>query len=173
MNLKKPVAPFVRSPYNYDMNEASDQHGLKCEDKSLAQQHMADECDINKLVERFVVRGEIPTLALPPLQGDFTEAPTYQEALNLMVEAQKSFMALPADVRGRFQNDPGQFVEFCSNEGNRDELRRMGLWSPEAAARFDAQQKEAQDLITEGKAARAAKKPPAKGGEGGETSSNT
>lgn len=158
---------FVRSPNNYDRNKAGDESGLHCNDKSLTQQHMADECDINKLVERFVVTGEMPQLSMPPMQGDFTRAPTYQEALNLMIEAKRSFMAMPATTRNRFENDPGQFIDFCSKESNRDEMRRMGLWSPEAAARFNAEEKEAQDLREEGKAARAAKKPPQGGDKGG------
>lgn len=138
--------PFVRSPYNYDMNKAGDESGLKCTDKSLAQQHMADECDINKLVERFVVTGEMPQLVAPPMQGDFTDAPTYQEALNLMVAADRSFMQLPAKIRARFENDPGQFVNFCSDERNRDEMRRMGLWSPEANAAFELKAQTQRDL---------------------------
>lgn len=136
--------PFVRSPYNYNMNEASDESGLNCQDKSLTQQHMAEECDINYLVKRFVVPEEMPQRTLPPMQGDFTEVPTYQEALNLMVEANRSFMQLPADVRGRFQNDPGQFVSFVSDEKNRDEMRQMGFWSKEALQAFEERAKAAQ-----------------------------
>lgn len=139
-------APFVRSPYNYDMNKAGDESGLRCQDKSLTQQHLADECNINILVERFVVSGEMPQLKVPPLQGDFTEAPTYQEALNLMLEANQSFMQLPAKIRSRFDNDAGQFVAFCSDEGNRDEIRRMGLWSPEANAAFELKAQTQRDL---------------------------
>lgn len=151
-------APFIRSPYNYDMAQAGDESGLECKDKSHTQQHMADECDINKLVERFVVTGEMPQLKLPPLQGDFTQAPTYQEALNLMIEANKSFMELPAKVRNRFENDPAQFVDFVSNEGNRDEMRAMGLWSPEAVANFELQAQTARDLEIANAVAKASEK---------------
>lgn len=139
-------APFLRSNYNYDTNQAGDESGLKCEDKSLAQQHMKDECDINKLVERFVVRGEIPQLVMPPMQGDFTEAPTYQEALNLMVEARHSFMALEAKIRSRFDNDPAKFVDFCSNPENADDVRKMGLMSREAIAAFELKAQTQKDL---------------------------
>ena len=45
--------PFVRNPYNYDMDQVSQETGLKCEDPSLTQQHCRDECDINVIVERF------------------------------------------------------------------------------------------------------------------------
>lgn len=122
-----PTAPFVRSPYNYDMLKASDEAGISCPEQTLTQQHMKDECDINVLVDRFVVTGEVPQLNMPPLQGDFSEIPTYQEALNLMRAADLAFMALPAKIRNQFENDPGQFVEFCSQEANRPDLQRWGL----------------------------------------------
>lgn len=145
--MKSKVRPYLRaSTYDYDTNAAGDETAIECKDKTLTQQHMKDECNINKLVERFVVTGEIPQMNMPPLQGDFTNAPTYQEALNLMVAAKQSFMQQPADVRSRFDNDAGRFVDFCTNESNRDELRRMGLWSPEANARFELQAQTAADL---------------------------
>lgn len=137
--------PFLRTAYNYDMNKAGDESAIACADKSLAQQHMADECDINKLVERFVVTGEIPQLTLPPLQADFNNVPDFQTAMNMIVEANHSFMQMPANVRSRFNNDAGQFVAFCSDEQNNDDLRKMGLWNPEATARFDAANKKAKE----------------------------
>lgn len=130
--MKKPVAPFLRTPYNYDTEHASDESALHCVDKSLAQQHMVDETDINKLMERYVLTGEMPQMQAPPLQGDFTNILSYQEAMNLMIEARKSFEALPAKIRARFDHDPGQFVNFMSDEANRDEIRQMGFYSPEA-----------------------------------------
>lgn len=142
----KIASVFVRSPYNYDMNQAGDDSGLNCLDKSLAQQHMADECDINKLVERYVVTGEIPQNVTPPMQGDFTNAVTYQEALNLMIQARQSFEQLPAKIRNRFENDPGKFIDFTSNEANRDEMRQMGLCSPQATAAFELKAQTQKDL---------------------------
>lgn len=145
--MKTKVRPYLRaSTYDYDTNAAGDESALECKDKTLTQQHMKDECDINVLVKRFVVTGEIPIMTLPPMQGDFTDAPTYQDALNLMVEANRSFMQQPADVRARFNNDPARFVDFCSDEKNRDELRTMGLWSKEASDRYAAQEASRQAL---------------------------
>lgn len=167
------TAPFVRSPYNYDMNKAGDQSGLKCQDKSLAQQHMKDECDINYLMERYTVTGEVPQLVMPPLQGDFTNAPTYQEALNRMIEADRAFMQMPAKIRNQFENDAGQFVAFCSDEKNRDQLRQWGLWSPEANAAYELrakQQKEALDAAQRDaelyRASQGGTKPPKKDDKG-------
>jgi len=154
----KPVVPFMRTPYNYDTNQASNESGLDCKDKSLAQQHKAQETDINFIVKRYTQTGELPNLTMPPLRGDFTGIGSYQDALDLMVLARESFQAMPAEVRSRFTNDPGNFVDFCSDENNRDELRKMGLYSPEAAARFAQQDQETRDLVEAGKAAKEAAK---------------
>ena len=42
--------PFIRSPFNYDTDEASNETGLVCDDESLAVQSERDECDINIIV---------------------------------------------------------------------------------------------------------------------------
>ena len=39
-------------------------------------------------------------------------------------------MTMPADVRARFNNDPALFVDFCSDEANLDEMRKLGLAVP-------------------------------------------
>lgn len=162
--MKKPVPPFLRTPYNYDTEQASDESALECLDKSLAQQHMVDDTDINKLMERYVQTGELPQLSAPPLQGDFTNVMSYQDALNLMIQARQSFEALPAKVRSRFDHDPAQFVAFMSDEANRDEIRQMGLWSVEAVqaweARARAEKQRVEALLADGEAFRALKKVP-------------
>ena len=63
---------FLRSPYNYDMDEASDLSGLRCEDESLAIQSARDETDINTIVRRFGLTGELPGDFDMPQSGDFT-----------------------------------------------------------------------------------------------------
>lgn len=118
---------FVRNPYNYDMQKVSDETGLKCEDPSLAQQHMKDECDINTIVERFGVTGELPTAPLPPQYGDFSGVTDYHSAMNAVLAAEQSFMALPAKIRARFDHDPNALLQFLNNEQNRDEAIQLGL----------------------------------------------
>lgn len=138
--------PFIRSEYNYDMADASNQSGLACKDPSKTDQSGAEATDINYIVKRFSLTGEIPQLQRPPLNADFESVPDFQTAMNLIVEANRSFAALPADIRSRFDNDPGNFVNFCSNEANRDEMRQMGLWSDEAVKTFELQAQTAADL---------------------------
>lgn len=126
--------PFVRSAYNYDRDLASDESGLRCEDVSLAKQSFAEECDINTIVRRFGVTGELPTNVRMPTYGDFSTVVDFQSAMNAIASANESFDAMPAEVRSRFHNDAGEFVDFCSREENRAEAIKLGLVLPKAAA---------------------------------------
>lgn len=123
-------APFFRTPYNYDRDAASDDSGLLCEDPSLAQQSMKDECDINNILARWVQTGELAGNPRTPSYGDFTGIGDYHTALNTVIAAQESFMALDAKLRARFHNDPGEFLDFVSNPDNLDEMRELGLAEP-------------------------------------------
>jgi phage internal scaffolding protein len=124
-------SPFTnRAPGNYDPNTASDESALKCEDKTKTKQSFKEECDINTIVKRFGLTGELPTDIKAPQYGDFTGLHDYHEALNAIAEANEAFDAMPADVRFRFANNPGNFVDFCSDENNRAEAEKLGLTLP-------------------------------------------
>lgn len=120
-------APFVRSAYNYDVDEVSNASGLTCSDASLAKQSFREECDINTIVRNFGLTGQLPDDVRPPTYGDFSGIFDFHSAMNAVAEAQEAFDALPAEVRARFHNDPGAFVDFCSNPENLPDLRKMGL----------------------------------------------
>lgn len=133
--------PFFRTPYNYDRELASDESGCRCDDPSLAKQQFREETDINTIVERFGLTGELPENVRLPSYGDFSDVGDYHSALLAVRAAAEDFMALPAHVRSRFGNDPAAFVDFCSDEANTEEARRMGLLKEDAvlpgAARLD------------------------------------
>lgn len=122
---------FLRTPYNYDKNLASLQSGLECNDENLAQQQFAEEVDINTIVKRFGLTGQLPTSLRVPEIGDFDQVNDYHTALNMLIEADDAFMQMPADIRERFQNNAGNFVEFVSDEKNREQCKQWGLLRPE------------------------------------------
>lgn len=124
---------FVRSAYNYDRDAASLASGLFCDDESLTRQSFLEESDINTIVRRFGLSGQLPTDVRMPRYEDFSEVFDFHSALNAVAAARESFDTMPAAVRSRFQNDPGAFVDFCLAERNRDEATRMGLVDPEKA----------------------------------------
>jgi phage internal scaffolding protein len=131
-------AVFLRTPYNYDKDAASNESGLHCEDASLAQQHFKEECDINTILEKFNITGLLPENPLSPRYGDFTGISDYHTALNRVYAAQDEFDALPAQIRARFGNDPAQLIEFLENSENRQEAESLGLVDKGAAEVVEA-----------------------------------
>lgn len=123
-------APFVRTPFNYDRDEASIASGLACQDPSRTQQNFAEESDINTIVKRFNLTGELPSNFRAPQYGDFDGIADYQSALNQVMAANDAFMSMPAGLRARFHNNPQNLIEFLSREENRDEAVRLGLLQP-------------------------------------------
>lgn len=103
------------------------------EDPSRAKDSMREECDINNIVKKHRQTGILQHVSgRTPQFGDFSEVSDYQTALNQVMAAQESFMALPASVRSRFGNDPGQFLAFVGDPNNREEAIKLGLVTPPA-----------------------------------------
>lgn len=142
--MPKAMVPFLRSAYNYDRELASDEAGLDCSraldpetgelvsTPSLTKQSFRDETDINVIVRRFSVTGELPQVRAPSFQI-FDGVFDYHSAMDALVEARESFMELPGEVRARFHNDPGEFLEFCHDTRNREEAVRLGIVVPPPA----------------------------------------
>jgi phage internal scaffolding protein len=118
---------FVRDPFNYDVDAASVASGVSCPELSLAQQHMAEDTDINKIVERFGVTGQLPVVDRMPLPDDYVGITDYQSAMNAVRRGQEAFESLRPEIRARFDNDPGAFVDFALDPKNLDQMREMGL----------------------------------------------
>ena len=120
---------MVRSPFNFDPDVVSFQSGVDFSDSpSRAQQHFRDETDINVMVQRFQRTG-VPPAPPVPAMSEFNEIFDFQSAMDQVVKAKHAFAALPSKVRSRFQNDPGQFLEFFNDPSNADEAVRLGLAS--------------------------------------------
>ena len=124
---------FYRAPHNYDYDAASDEAAIPADGhgESLTIQSQSEDADINVLMARFKVTGQMPSNVRVPTFGDFTGVKDYQSALTALADAQDSFMQMPANVRARFENNPQLFVEFCSDRGNLAEMRALGLAVPE------------------------------------------
>lgn len=118
---------FCRCEFNYDRDQASDLSGLLCEDISLTKQSFAEEVDINTIVKRFGITGEMPSGVRMPTYDDFTGVHDFHTAMNAIAQANESFDAMPAEIRSRFHNNPSEFVDFCSDDGNIEEARKLGL----------------------------------------------
>lgn len=132
--MKKVEIPFLRTPFNYDRDLASEESGLKCLDDSLTQQQFKDEADINTIVDRFMKSGVLPTPVNMPQYVDYEGVFDFQSAMNAVRQADENFMRMDAKLRARFNNSPQEFLEFFANPENTDEAIRLGLAIPKAVA---------------------------------------
>lgn len=113
--------------YLYDTDEASRESGLACEDVSRAQQSFAAEVDINTIVKRFGLTGQLPESVRVPLPEDFYDILDFHSAMNVVRQGEEAFAQMPAAVRARFSNDPGEFLDFVNNPENTEEAIRLGI----------------------------------------------
>lgn len=98
---------------------------------TMTKQAFQAECDINNIMKRYERTGIVDHLnKYGGRFGDFTGAVDFQTAQNIVIDAQKMFMDIPAAIRAKFDNDPGKFLVFATDPKNIDELREMGLAPP-------------------------------------------
>lgn len=122
---------FLRTPYNYDRNEASDESAMNKFEPTRTKQAPKEECDINTIVRRFGVTGQLPQNVRMPTYDDFNGLQDYHQAIQAVRQAAESFAMMPSNVRARFENDAGRFVDFCQDPNNREEAKKFGLLVPE------------------------------------------
>lgn len=125
---------LVRNPFLLDADAHSLASALECKDPSLTVQSDKDQADINNIVKQFGLTGGLPYGEHEPIYDDFTQFPyDYHEAMNAIRDADDAFMQLPAQLRTRFANDAGQFLDFIGDAGNYDEAVSLGLLLPKDA----------------------------------------
>lgn len=123
---------FLRSAFNYDRDEVSKECGLSCpvddeNEPCVVQQNYKDECDINTIVKRFGLTGEMPENLKMPQSGDFTGVTDFHSAMNIVRQAEEEFLRVPAEIRARFGNDPGALLSFLDDDKNKDEAIKLGI----------------------------------------------
>jgi len=106
-------------------------NGITFKKKGVTVQYHKDQCDINNIIAKHSNGGPIFATTAQPRYDDFSDVVDYQTAQNALISANNAFQALPSDIRAYFNNSPQQFVEFCSDEKNIDEMRRLKL-APDA-----------------------------------------
>ena len=112
----------IRKPY-----DERERVAIECKG-GLTEQNHRDACDVHHIVRRYDQTGLIQHVNTAVAQyGDFTEVNEYQESLNTVIRAQDAFDQLPAKIRAKFNNDPGEFFEFATNPDNLQEMIDLGL----------------------------------------------
>jgi len=92
------------------------------------QQNFQDETDINNIMAKFAKTGLVDHVNnIQGAYGDFSTVQDYQLHLDQVMAADAAFMALPSQIRRRFDNDPSHLLAFVQDPANRDEAIALGL----------------------------------------------
>lgn len=120
---------------NLDAKKRSDDNGIAIDiSETRTDQSFLKDCEMSFIMAKFSKTGVVDHLNR--YQGDysdFSDAHDYHEALNAVIAADEMFMSLPADVRIKFDNNPGRFLDFVDNPDNMSEMVEMGLVVPREA----------------------------------------
>lgn len=99
--------------------------------EGMAKQSFKAECDINQIMARYLKTGVLDFVnKLQPQYADVTGF-EYQEAMDIVATSKTLFAELPATVRERFNNNPGEFLDFVHDPANVQEMHELGLMRPD------------------------------------------
>lgn len=120
--------PKIRSAYDGSRNRVV----FKTDLPSMTRQSFKEESDINFIIRQYLQTGAESHLNKYQGQyGEFLEM-DYHAAMNAVIMADQMFESVPSDIRARFGNDPGAFLEFVQDPNNKAELQKLGLIPSEA-----------------------------------------
>jgi len=119
---------------------------------SMTQQQFLEETKTTNIISKYRRTGMIPIRNGQPFYGDFSGAEDFHTAQNKLLQANQMFMLLPAEIRDRFKNDPGNLLEFLAHEENRPEAEKLGILPPRKADNESKTQKkfDADEFLASG-----------------------
>lgn len=98
--------------------------------KSRTKQSMKKETDINFIVDKYQKTGTLEHLKnYEGTYGEFVEI-DFHQAMNTITKANEMFETLPSNIRAKFENDPGAFLEFATTKENHLAMVELGLAYP-------------------------------------------
>jgi phage internal scaffolding protein len=94
----------------------------------LTEQSHKNSCDIHGIMRRYEKTGVLEhTQKYEGKYGGFPGSIDFQEHMNIIIEAEKMFMTVPAKIRAQFNNEPGEFVDYMQDDKNYDQIKEWGF----------------------------------------------
>lgn len=104
---------------------------LDCsKDKIRTKQSFKNQSNINTIMDKFTKTGMITPDQMAKraaIYGDVSEIGDFQTAQNKVIEGKAAFMTLSAQIRNRFNNNPGDLLDFLTIPENREEAIKLGI----------------------------------------------
>lgn len=115
-------------------NARDEEHvGITFVQPSVAQQHFKQESDVNYIVNRYLQTGQWENVSeRPPVYADMSAFDGDMDlirAYEAVERAEDGFMRLPSDLRKKLDNDPSKLVSWLSDESNRADAVKFGLFT--------------------------------------------
>lgn len=117
-----PTKPLFTSAYSPKIKSQ-----LTFSEQGRTKQSFKDECDINTIMRRYAVTGQLSHVSSKPPAYLDTPAIDFQNAMFVVADARERFASLPSHLRDRFGNDPAQLLAFLENADNLSEAVKLGL----------------------------------------------
>lgn len=108
----------------------------KVSQSTQTKQQFKDECDINKIMQKYERTNALEHLNNREAQYGYATGDTFQESMELIATGQTMFEELPAHLRKKFHHSPEEFLNFVQDENNLKEMRSLGLAHPEGQDQY-------------------------------------
>ena len=96
-------------------------------EEGMTQPEFLADSDINTIISRYqAVQAPLPISDISEYL-DYSQVGDYQTAMQSISAIESYFDSLPATIRRRFNDDPGQLISFMDNPENRSEAETLGL----------------------------------------------
>lgn len=104
---------------------------VKCgKEFGQAKQEMKDETDINVILRNLHPEGVLKTLTDKVPQFASVDVFDLKESMNVMIQAENAFNALPAKLRKELDHSAINFLAAIQDEGSRELFEKYGLLKP-------------------------------------------
>lgn len=127
----------------------------------------AEAVDINQIMKKWDPSGKQFNKAIAQgmttdagmFYDDFTDSKSLQDALEITIHAKQQFEMLPAEIRNRFENEPGRFLDFVNDPKTLEEQYKLGIRIKKKEAPKDATLKDVINTLEKtGKGSKAVRK---------------
>lgn len=103
-------------------------------DPGMTRQSEKDSCDINIIMRQYQKTGLLTHVREHQGEyGEFVEM-DFHAAMNAVTSAQQMFETVPSEIRAKFGNDPGAFLDAVTDPERVEEIRQLGLLPSERVA---------------------------------------
>ncbi len=108
---------------NYDPDAPPKDWGV-----TRTKQSEEEKCNINNIIKMYTRTGELTHVSASLMSyRDMSGIPDMQTAMNIVADAQSSFMELPSQIRKECNHNVGDFLEYVDNPDNTNTLVDAGV----------------------------------------------